>query len=94
MARRSIHRAFIAQVAKAVFENRVKTVLIESDKIIPGRIDLNTGRVELGDLNNLDYDDLLDDIAELVLKNRGEVVVLPKDMMPGNAGAAAIYRYR
>ena len=39
----------IKQIAKAVFENKVKTVLIEADSMIPGKIDANTGRIELGD---------------------------------------------
>jgi hypothetical protein len=36
---------------------------------------------------------VLDDIAELVLKNGGQVVVMPKDRMPTQTGAAAIYRF-
>ena len=38
-------------------------------------------------------DDLLDDIAELVLGNKGEVVVVPGDTMPTSTGLAAIYRF-
>ena len=83
----------ITQIAKAVFENRVKTVIIEAERVIPGRIGVNTGQIELGEQNDPDFDDVLDDIAESVLKNRGEVLVFPKDMMPGNTGIAAIYRY-
>ncbi len=83
----------LADVARAAFENRVKTVLIEADKIIPGKIQEDTGRMELGDKKNPDYNDVLDDIAELVFKNKGEVVVLPAERMPGDSGVAAVFRY-
>ena len=81
----------LAQVAKATFENRVKTVLIEADRIIPGKTD--AGEIELGNIQDPYCDDILDDIAEMVLKNRGDVVVFTKDMMPSDTGVAAIFRY-
>ena len=84
----------LAQVTKAAFENKVKTVFIAADRIIPGKIDETSGQIEPGDINDPDCDDILDDIAELVLKNRGNVVVLPKELMPGGTGVAAIYRYK
>ena len=84
----------LAQITMAAFENRVETILIEADRIIPGKIDYNTGKIELGDIKDPDFDDILDDLAELVLKKRGEVVVLPKESMPSDAGIAAIYRYK
>jgi hypothetical protein len=83
----------LSQVVKAAFENRVKTVLIQDNKIIPGKIDYSTGEIELGYIQNPDSDDILDDLAELVLKNRGDVMVLPKEKMPGDTGVAGIYRY-
>lgn len=83
----------LAKITSAAFENRVETILIESDKIIPGKIDYNTGKIELWNIKDPDFDDVLDDLAELVLKKRGEVVVLPKERMPSDKGVAAIYRY-
>ena len=82
----------LAQIVKAAYENRVKTVFIEADKIIPGKIN-DTGEIETGYIQDVDCDDLLDDIAELVLKNRGGVIVLSKAQMPVDTGVAAIYRY-
>ncbi|WP_158232158.1 hypothetical protein [Sporosarcina sp. P20a] len=38
-------------------------------------------------------DDVLDDLAETVFKTGGEVAVLPKERMPVETGAAAIYRW-
>jgi hypothetical protein len=83
----------LSQIARATFENRVETILIEADKIISGKIDDNTGQIEYGNINDPDLDDILDDLAEFVLKKRGEVVVLPKERMPSETGVAAIYRY-
>ncbi len=83
----------LAQITSATFENRVETLLIEAGKIIPGKIDSNTGKIESGNIKDPDFDDVLDDLAELVLKKRGEVAVIPKDKMPSNTGVAAIYRY-
>ncbi|MFC2159987.1 hypothetical protein ACFLQS_04660 [Actinomycetota bacterium] len=84
----------LKQITKAAFENRVGTILIEADRIIPGKIDDNNGKIELGNIEDPDFDDVLDDLAELVLKKKGEVVMLPKERMPGDTGVAAIYRYR
>lgn len=52
-----------------------------------------TGEVQLGELGDPAVDDLLDDVAELVLRNSGEVVVVPAARMPGQSGIAAIYRF-
>jgi hypothetical protein len=83
----------LAQVAKAAYESRVATILIEEDKIVPGKIDAKTGEIKYGDLDGPDCDDILDDLAELVLSGGGAVFVLPKDKMPSTTGIAAIYRY-
>jgi len=83
----------VVEVGRATLENRVATLLIESDKIIPGKIDPDNGELVKRDIENPEIDDLLDDIAEIVFKYKGEVVVLPKERMPSNTGLAAIYRY-
>ncbi len=84
----------LAQVVRAALENNIRTVMIESDKIVPGKIDTSTGElIRGGDLDDPEFDDVLDDLAEIVFRNRGEVVVLPKERMPSNTGVAAIFRY-
>ncbi len=107
----------VAEIAAAVTEGRVDTLLVEGDRQIPGTIDLITGQVELkdladpsvrwdrrerqrkadptlrGDISDPDVDDVLDDLAELVLGMRGEVIVVPAERMPSTTGAVAIYRY-
>jgi hypothetical protein len=52
-----------------------------------------TGAVEPGALSHPETDDLLDDLAEIVLRRQGQVVVVPAERMPSATGLAATYRY-
>jgi hypothetical protein len=83
----------LAHVAKAVVAGRVAMLLIEADREVPGRIDAATGDIELVDLADPEVDDVLDDLAVLALKTRGQVVIVPTERMPTETGIAAIYRY-
>ena len=83
----------VTQVANNALAGRVATLLIEADRLVPGRIDPTTGEIELKDLADPEVDDLLDDLAELVLKNGGQVVVMPAERMPTRTGIAALYRF-
>jgi hypothetical protein len=82
-----------AKVAEAAATGRVATLLIEADRQIAGRIDGSTGRVELGAPDGPGGDDLLDDLAELVLRMGGQVQIVPADRMPTQTGVAATYRF-
>jgi hypothetical protein len=83
----------LAQIAEAATAGRVGTLLVEADRQIPGAIDRATGRIQSGDLADPTVDDVLDDLAELVLRTTGDVVVVPVERMPSATGAAATYRY-
>jgi hypothetical protein len=84
----------IKEVAVALVEGRVDTLIIEADRIIASRItNLVTGNVQNKDLSNPKVDDLLDDMSELTMRMGGHVTVLPADQMPSESGVAAIYRY-
>lgn len=83
----------LGQMVRAVLENRVDTMLVEADRVIPGKINAETKQIEEGEISNPQVGDVLDDLAEIVLKNNGEVIVLPKERMPSTTGAAAIYRF-
>lgn len=83
----------LAEIARAALEGRVGTLMIESDRIEPGRVNRETGEIEMDDLDNPKVDDIMDDLGEMVLKSQGEVVVLPKERMPVETGIAAIFRY-
>jgi hypothetical protein len=82
-----------ARIAEAATAGRVGTLLIEADRQIPGRIDPATGQIHAGDIADPEVDDVLDDLAEHVLRIRGDVILVPAERMPSTTGAAAIYRY-
>lgn len=81
------------QIATAAIHGRIDTLLVEAGKTVPGRLDPESGAVEPAPLNHPDIDDVLDDIAEAVLRRRGTVMVLPASRMPAATGAAASFRY-
>jgi hypothetical protein len=84
----------IKEVAKAILEGRIETLLVEDDRIIASRLtNMTTGNIQNKDINNPMVDDLLDDLSELVIKKGGEVIMISKEKMPSTTGLAAIYRY-
>lgn len=84
----------INEIAVALVEGRVDTLIIEADWIIASRItNLVTGYVQNKDMSNPKVDELLDDMSELTMRMGGHVTVLPADQMPSESGIAAIYRY-
>jgi hypothetical protein len=85
--------ADLSDVAKAAVAGRVATLLVEADRLIPGIVDQNSGAIRPEDLATPHVDDMLDDLAELVLARGGEVVVVPIERMPTDSGLAAIYRF-
>ena len=68
-------------------------MLVEADRVIPGVVDRTTGAIHPADSATSHVDDMLDDLAELVIAQGGEVIVVPKERMPTESGLAAIYRY-
>lgn len=83
----------LSHVAEASAAGRVATLLVDVGRQIPGRLDRATGRVVTANLSDPHIDDLLDDLAELVIEKGGVVLVVPADQMPSRTGLAAIYRY-
>lgn len=81
------------EVALAALGGRVQLLLVEAERVLPGRIDRGTGRIVAGDLADPHVDDVLDDLAELVLDMGGDVVVVPAARMPVPTGVAATYRF-
>jgi hypothetical protein len=66
---------------------------VDADRTVPGTVDRATGQVTPGTLDDPHTDDIVDDLAELALRMGGDVVVVPRDKMPGITGVAAIYRF-
>jgi hypothetical protein len=81
------------EMTMAVIGGRVRVLLVEDERMIPGRIDQSTGSVVRGDMADAYTDDLLDDLAEFTLRMAGDVVIVPSARMPTESGAAAIYRF-
>lgn len=80
-------------IAKAAIEGRIATLLIEADRLIPGTVDVDAGKIIPGELADPKVDDVLDDLGERVLKAGGEVIIVPAERMPTTSGAAAIFRF-
>jgi len=83
----------LSDVRRAAQQGRVSALLIKADD---GRLPEATGgskptaaNPSLGALG----DDPLDDLAELFLRQKGTVVVVPPERMPSITGLAAIYRF-
>ncbi|MCE5195730.1 MAG: hypothetical protein LLG09_01170 [Negativicutes bacterium] len=84
---------FPEDIANAVFLKKVKQLIVEDGKVIPGKFDETTGKLKFGDSDQAGYGNVLDALIKQTLQNKGEVVVLPKERMPGISGMAAIFRY-
>lgn len=80
-------------VARAAFEGRIATLLVEAEKSIPGKFNTESGKLEFGSTENPEREDLIDQIVNAVWKNKGEVIVLPMSRMPSETGLAAIFRF-
>ena len=72
---------------------RVEALLIEAERLFPGRIDSTSGAITAANLAHPDVGDVIDDLGEIVLRKRGEVIVVPAERIPSNTGVAAIYRF-
>jgi hypothetical protein len=83
----------VMQVSEAAAVGRVGTLLVEQGRQIGGRFDRTSGKVELGDISNAGVADILDDVAEQVIRTDGQVFIVPPEQMPTGSGIAAIYRY-
>ncbi|AMW03763.1 hypothetical protein [Gemmatimonas phototrophica] len=83
----------LSAVALAALGGRVRTLLVDADRTVPGSVDRATGQVTPGTLDDPHTDDIVDDLAELALRMGGDVVVVPRDKMPSITGVAAIYRF-
>jgi hypothetical protein len=85
--------ADLAEIARAAAAGRISTLLIEADRVVPGRFDSESGTIEFVSLDDPGVDDLLDDLGEHALRTGADVVIVPAERMPTNTGVAAIYRY-
>jgi hypothetical protein len=86
--------ANLADIAKAAWEGRVALLLVEAERQVPGRLDLEKGRLILDDTGNEQVPDVLDELILAVTRQGGEVVVIPPEhVMPTDTGGAAACRF-
>jgi len=83
----------IFQIARATVRGKVRKLIIADDISIFGKIDKNTGGLSIHP-THIDHedDDLLDDLAQEVLAQGGEVVVASRDEIPKGRPILAILR--
>jgi hypothetical protein len=83
----------LRDIAVSAVTGRVATLLIESGRQLPGRLDGASGAIRRAELDHPQVDDLLDDLCAVVESKGGVVHVVRADRMPGVAGVAATYRH-
>jgi release factor family 3 len=83
----------LSDVGRATAAGRVATLLIEADRVIPGRFDHVSGAIAFAPSRESGADDLLDELGENALKAGSDVVIVPRERMPTDTGIAAIYRF-
>lgn len=84
-------RKNIFQIARAVVQGRVRKLIVTDDLSIFGRIDQDSGGLAIHPFD-LDHEDdcILDDLAQIVLSQGGEVVVARRDEIPKGRPILAI----
>lgn len=84
-------RRNIFQIAKAAVEGRVRKLIVAEGVEIFGKLDHQTGGLAIHpcDLDHED-DDLLDDLAQTVLQQGGEVVIADREQIPKGRPILAI----
>jgi Bacterial archaeo-eukaryotic release factor family 3 len=83
----------LRDISRALSRGRVQKLILEQERRIPGRMGDDSGRISRADARDPYVSDLLDDFANAATAHAGSVVVLPKNKMPTDTGAAAIFRY-
>ncbi len=89
--RNNLARKNIFQIARAAVQGNVRKLIVAEGVEIFGKLDRKTGGLAIHpmDLDHED-DDLLDDLAQTVLTQGGQVVVLPKEKIPYHRHVVAI----
>lgn len=84
----------LPEIANAAAEGRVALLLVEAEREVAGTIAANALNREAADTRKIHSEDVLDELILAVIRQGGEVVVVPPERsMPTETGAAAVYRY-
>lgn len=81
----------IFQISRAVVRGKVRKLIVTDELSIFGKIDRESGALAIHpfDLDHED-DDILDDLAQMVLSQGGEVVIASRDQIPKGRPILAI----
>ncbi len=80
----------IDEVVQAAISGQIDQLLIDYDKRYLALIDWTTLDIVK---NSADHDtDVFDEIAKIVLKNKGQVFIIDSNMMPTTTGICAVFR--
>lgn len=82
--------SILQEIVQLALSNRVKHLFINEKIHVWGKIDSSTASFTYSPWQSAAEDDILDDLAEIVLKNHGAVTVLPSLKMPNGKAACAI----
>jgi hypothetical protein len=83
----------LQSIARSAAMGEVETLLVDLKKKIWGHFNRQTGEIKIAhDRSEPLLDDILDDVAQVVISRGGRVVTLDSHDMPGSSGAAAILK--
>jgi hypothetical protein len=86
----------LAVIARLAVAGRIRLLLAERGRTVWGRIDRNTGDIEVIREGGADPHgaavDLLDELAEVTMQYGGRALVLAGERMPTDTGLAAVLR--
>ncbi|WP_400263580.1 hypothetical protein ACFX5U_09800 [Sphingobacterium sp. SG20118] len=84
----------LSEVVKDALDGKIETLLIEENRMILGKIIAAERRIQFPTVDAEElFDDLLDDLAAMVVEKSGSIMVLQKDQMPHQTGAVSINRF-
>lgn len=84
----------LSEVVKDALDGKIETLLIEEDRMILGKIISAERRIQFPTVDAEElFDDLLDDLAAMVVEKSGSIMVLQKEQMPHQTGAVSINRF-
>lgn len=84
--------ALLQEIVQFALLNRVKHLFVNEKMNVWGSINPGTASFTYSPQQTTPEDDVLDDLAEIVLKNHGAVTILPASKMPNGNAACAILR--
>jgi hypothetical protein len=85
--------AVVSDVLREAANGRVELLLLEDDARLAGRVDWATGRIDEADVSDSDDDDVLDDLAEMVITRGGSVRMVDAGSLKSESKLGALYRY-